>query len=63
MKLSVACLAASVLLAAAPSMAQVVAPPDPDQPQPPLHAPNGRWAAKGWADRIVLSPAADAARG
>ena len=63
MKLSVACLAASVLLAAAPSMAQVVAPPDPDPLPPPLHAPNGRWAAKGWADRIVLSPAADAARG
>jgi hypothetical protein len=63
MKLSVACLAASVLLAAAPSMAQVVASPDPDPLPPPLHAPNGRWAAKGWADRIVLSPAADAARG
>ena len=35
MKLSVACLAASVLLAAAPSMAQVVAPPDPDPLPPP----------------------------
>ena len=29
----------------------------------PAHAPNGRFAAKGWADRIVLTPAADAARG
>ena len=35
MNLSVACLAASVLLAAAPSMAQVVAPPDPDPADPP----------------------------
>lgn len=64
MKLSAAFLAAAaVLTAAAPSMAQIVAPPDPDPLPPPLHAPNGRWAAKGWADRIVLSPAADAARG
>ena len=64
MKLSAAFLAAAaVLMAAAPSMAQIVAPPDPDPLPPPLHAPNGRWAAKGWADRIVLSPAADAARG
>jgi len=64
MKLSAAFLAAAaVLLAAAPSMAQIVAPPDPDPMPAPLHAPNGRWAAKGWADRIVLSPAADAARG
>ncbi|EKY28975.1 Ser/Thr phosphatase family protein [Brevundimonas diminuta 470-4] len=62
MKLSVACqvasLAAAALLAAAPSMALEAA----GKPAP-LHAPNGRWAAKGWADRIVLSPAADAARG
>ncbi len=64
MKLSAAFLAAAaVLMAAAPSMAQIVATPDPDPLPPPLHAPNGRWAAKGWADRIVLSPAADAARG
>lgn len=64
MKMSAAFLAAaSVLMAAAPSMAQIVAPPDPDPMPAPLHAPNGRWAAKGWADRIVLSPAADAARG
>lgn len=64
MKMSAAFLAAaSVLIAAAPSMAQIVAPPDPDPMPAPLHAPNGRWAAKGWADRIVLSPAADAARG
>ncbi|MFK4056383.1 fibronectin type III domain-containing protein [Brevundimonas sp. NPDC046655] len=64
MKLSAAFLAAAaVLMAAAPSMAQIVAPPDPDPLPPPLHAPNGRWAAKGWADRIVLTPAADAARG
>ena len=27
------------------------------------HAPNGRYAAKGWADRIVLTPAADASTG
>ena len=64
MKLSAAFLAAAaVLMAAAPSMAQIVAPPDPDPMPAPLHAPNGRWAAKGWADRIVLSPGADAARG
>lgn len=64
MKLSAAFLAAAaVLMAAAPSTAQIVAPPDPDPMPAPLHAPNGRWAAKGWADRIVLSPAADAARG
>lgn len=63
MKLSAAFVSAAVLLAATSSMAQVVAPPDPDPLPPPLHAPNGRWAAKGWADRIVLSPAADAARG
>lgn len=64
MNLSAAFLAAAaVLIASAPSMAQVVAPPDPDPMPAPLHAPNGRWAAKGWADRIVLSPAADAARG
>jgi len=64
MKLSAAFLAAAaVLMAAAPSMAQIVAPPDLDPLPPPHHAPNGRWAAKGWADRIVLSPAADAARG
>ena len=55
--------AVAVLLAAAPVSAQIVAPPDPDPLPPPLHAPNGRFAAKGWADRIVLTPAADAARG
>lgn len=53
---------ACTLIAEAAS-AQVVAPPDPDPLPPPAHAPSGRWAAKGWADRIVLSPAADAARG
>ncbi|WP_420471934.1 fibronectin type III domain-containing protein [Brevundimonas sp. FT23042] len=62
MKLSVAALAGALLFAT-PSMAQVVAPPDPDPLPPPAHAPNGRWAAKGWADRIVLTPGADAARG
>ena len=61
MKLSVAALAGALLFAT-PSMAQVVAPPDPDPLPPPAHAPNGRWAAKGWADRIVLTPGADAAR-
>jgi len=63
MKLSAAALMGALLFAAAPSMAQVAAPPDPDPLPPPAHAPNGRWAAKGWADRIVLTPAADAARG
>lgn len=63
MKLSIAFLSAAVLLAATSTMAQVVAPPDPDILPAPLHAPNGRWASRGWADRIVLSPAADAARG
>ncbi|WP_420478683.1 fibronectin type III domain-containing protein [Brevundimonas sp. FT23028] len=62
MKLSVAALAGALLFAT-PSMAQVAAPPDPDPLPPPAHAPNGRWAAKGWADRIVLTPGADAARG
>lgn len=63
MKTSVAALMGLVVLAAWPAVAQVAAPPDPDPAPPPAHAPNGRWAAKGWADRIVLSPAADAARG
>lgn len=63
MKLSVAALAGALLFTAAPSMAQVVAPPDPEVAPPPKHAPNGRWAARGWADRIVLTPGADAARG
>ncbi|WP_426020366.1 fibronectin type III domain-containing protein [Brevundimonas sp. DWR2-3-1b1] len=56
-----AMLACTLIVEAA--SAQVVAPPDPDPLPPPAHAPSGRWAAKGWADRIVLSPAADAARG
>lgn len=64
MKVSTAALAGVGALAlAAPSMAQIVAPPDPDPAPPPAHAPSGRWAAKGWADRIVLTPGADAARG
>ncbi|WP_292091985.1 metallophosphoesterase family protein [Brevundimonas sp.] len=64
MKVSIAALAGVCALAlAAPSMAQIVAPPDPDPVPPPAHAPSGRWAAKGWADRIVLTPGADAARG
>lgn len=63
MKPSLALLAAVGLLVATPAVAQVPGPPDPDPVPPPLHAPNGRYAAKGWADRIVLSPAADAARG
>src|SRR5690606_10351552 len=62
MKLSVACpvasLAAAALLAAAPSLALEAA-----GPPAPLHAPNRRWAAPGWADRIALRPAADASRG
>lgn len=53
--------AVAALMSAFPAVAQIVAPPDADVP--PLHAPNGRYAAKGWADRIVLTPAADAARG
>lgn len=63
MKPSLALLAAVGLMVATPVSAQIVAPPDPDPVPPPLHAPNGRFAAKGWADRIVLTPAADAARG
>jgi len=63
MKPSLALLAAVGLMVATPVTAQIVAPPDPDPAPPPLHAPNGRWAAKTWADRIVLTPAADAARG
>ena len=55
--------AASLALWATSAQAQVVAPPDPDPAPPPAHAPNGRYAAKGWADRIVLSPAANAATG
>jgi hypothetical protein len=63
MKASVATLIGVLAVAgAATAQAQVVAPPDPDPAPPPVHAPNGRWAAKGWADRIVLSPGADAAR-
>ena len=50
------------LLTASAVQAQVVAPPDPNPLPPPAQAPNGRYAAKGWADRIVLSPGADAAR-
>ena len=63
MKLSAAFVSVAVLMAATPSIAQIIAPPDPEPMPAPLHAPHGRWAAKGWADRIVLSPAADAARG
>ena len=63
MKTFVAALMGAVALSAGPALAQVTAPPDPDPAPPPAHAPNGRWAARGWADRIVLSPAADAARG
>lgn len=59
MKLSIAALAVAGLLAsAAPSLAAAQ-----EAAAAPAHAPNGRWAAKGWADRVVLSPAADAARG
>ena len=63
MKPSLALLAAVGMLVALPAAAQVVPAPDPDPVPPPIHAPNGRFAAKGWADRIVLTPAADAARG
>lgn len=63
MKTSFAALMGAACLFAGPAMAQVVAPPDPDPVPPPAHAPNGRWEARSWADRIVLTPAADAARG
>ena len=63
MKSVLALAAVAALLASMPAAAQIVSPPDPDPVPPPLHAPNGRYAAKGWADRIVLTPAADAARG
>ena len=55
-------IALCALIGAGAARAQVVAPPDPDPLPPPAQAPNGRYAAKGWADRIVLSPGADAAR-
>ncbi len=59
---SILLLAASALaLSAAPAAAQILA--EDDDPETPAHAPSGRWAAKGWPDRIVLTPAADAARG
>lgn len=63
MKPSSVLLATLGLVIAAPAFAQVVSLPDPVPVPPPLHAPNGRFAAKGWADRIVLTPAADGARG
>jgi len=63
MKPSSVLLATVGLLMATPAWAQVHEVPDPDPMPAPLHAPNGRFAAKGWADRIVLTPAAEAARG
>jgi len=60
---SLALTALAWALLAPATNAQVAGPPDPDPTPPPIHAPGGRYAAKGWADRIVLSPAADAARG
>nr|WP_314437774.1 metallophosphoesterase family protein [uncultured Brevundimonas sp.] len=46
------------LLAANAAQAQVRA----DAQSTAVQAPNSRYAAKGWADRIVLFPGADAAR-
>jgi len=62
MRMNAFALAAAVVLAATAAQAQVVGPPDPDPAPPPAHAPNGRYEARGWADRIVLSPGADGAR-
>lgn len=62
MKRSIIALTAAVWMGAGPSFGQIVAPPDPDPMPPAAHAPNGRWSARSWADRIVLSPGADAAR-
>ncbi|MFC5343265.1 fibronectin type III domain-containing protein [Brevundimonas staleyi] len=62
MNRTILALTAAMALYAGPGVAQVVAPPDPDPAPPPAHAPNGRYEARGWADRIVLSPGADAAR-
>ena len=59
---SILFMAASALaLSAGPAFAQILV--EDVDPETPAHAPSGRWAAKGWADRIVLTPAADAARG
>jgi hypothetical protein len=53
---------AALLLAAGSAFAQVPAEPDPDPVPPPFHWAEGRYAANGYPDRIVLSPGADAAR-
>lgn len=53
--------ALGVISAAWSAGAQVVEPPDPDPLPPPAHWV-GRYEARGWPDRIVLSPGADAAR-
>lgn len=50
------------LLTATAVQAQVPGLPDPDPLPPPIQAPSQRYAANGWADRIVLSPGSDAAR-
>lgn len=47
-----ALLAAPAALAQTPTNAQTS----------PVQAPNGRYAARGWADRVVLFPGADASR-
>lgn len=57
---SVIALALGVLIAPLAS-AQIPSPPDPDPLPPPLHW-QGRYEARGWPQRIVLSPGADAAR-
>ena len=53
---------AVMLMSAGAAFAQVEAAPDPDPLPPPAHWANGRYEAKGWPQRIVLSPGADAAR-
>lgn len=53
---------AALMLTAGGALAQVQPAPDPDPVPPPFHHPNGRYEARGWPERIVLSPGADAAR-
>lgn len=53
---------AALMLTAGAAFAQVQPGPDPDPVPPPFHYANGRYEARGWPERIVLSPGADAAR-